>query len=166
MNAVKAGQLFFNPLIAWNQLAWRTAETALAASRVVGYRSGRMAISGLMPDVRDQKEFTLLFGEKGQAAQESSGAAFFRVMDFYRQFTLLAMKQMQSGTAALASLAASRSAPEYAIRQSKLMHETIDNAAVAAATLSTSTAKIAGSALKPVRRRVIGNSKRLAKKRR
>jgi hypothetical protein len=81
-----------------------------------------------------------------------------------QQFAALAFKQMLSASAALMSIAASRTAAESVGRQSKLARDTMTSSVVAVSKLSDSTAQLARRALKPVHTRVSGNVRRLGRK--
>jgi hypothetical protein len=156
--------LFLNPFLMWSRLAWKTGEMAIASAQVIGLRTKRIALAGSLPDPRDQREFALMGQEKGAAAMESAQAVGARILMLNQQFAALAFKQIQSVSASLMSIAASRSAAESVERQSKLAHDTMAGSVVAASKLSGSTAQLARRALKPVHARVSANAKRLGKK--
>lgn len=163
MNSSRALNLFMNPFLMWSRLAWKTGEMAIASAQVIGHRSSRLALAGSVPSVRDQREFALMGQEKGEAAMESAQAAGVRMLMLNQQFAALAFKQMLSASAALMSIAASRTAAESVARQSKLVRDTMAGSVVAASKLSGSTAQLARRALKPVHTRVSGNVRRLGR---
>ena len=161
MNSSRALNSFMNPFLMWTRLAWKTGEMAIASAQVIAHRTGRLALAGSVPSARDQREFALTGQEKGEAALESAQAVGVRMLMLNQQFAALAFKQMLSASAALMSIAASRTAAESVDRQSKLVRDTMTRSAVAASKLSGSTAQFARRALKPVHTRVSGNVRRL-----
>ena len=148
----------------WSQLAWKVGEMAIASAQIIDHRTSRFALAGPVPSARDQREFALMGHEKGEAALESAQAVGVRMLMLNQQFATLAFKQMMSASAALLSLAASRTAAESVERQSKLVRDTRTGLVVAASKLSGSTARLAQRALKPVHSRVSGNVRRLGRK--
>jgi hypothetical protein len=164
VNSSPALNLFMQPFLMWTRLAWKTGEMAIASAQVIGHRTSRLARTGSVPSARDQREFVLMGQEKGVAVLESAQAASMPMLMLNQQFAVLAFKQMLSASAALMSIATSRTAGESVGRQSKLVRDTMTHSVVAAAKLSSSTAKVARSALKPVHSRVSGNVRRLGKR--
>ena len=136
----------------------------MAATQVIGHRTNRLASAGSIPSTRDQREFTLMVQEKGQAASEAAQAVGARLLMLNQQIAALAFKQMLSASASLVSIATSRSAAESVERQSKLVRDTMANTVIAGSKLSGSTANVAQRALKPVHTRVLGNARRLTKR--
>ena len=161
MNSSQTLNLFINPFLTWSRLAWKTGEMAIASAQVIGHRTSRLALAGALPSARDQREFTLMGQEKGAAAMESAQAVGARMLMLNQQFAALAFKQMLSASAALMSIAASRTAAESVGRQSKLVRDTMTSSVVTVSKLSDSTAHLARRALKPVHTRVSGNVRRL-----
>ena len=153
-----------NPFLLWSRLAWKTAEMATGAAQVIGHRTHRMAVAGPLPSTRDQREFTLMGREKGEAAMESARAMGTSMLALNQQFAALAFKQMLSASAALMSIASSRSVAQSAGRQSRLVRDMTAGSVAAAARLSGSTARVARRGLKPVHKRVSGNVRRLGKR--
>ena len=164
MNSSRNLNLFMNPFLMWSRLAWKVGEMAIASAKVIGHRTSRFALAGPVPTARDQREFALMGHEKGEAALESAQAVGVRMLMLNQQFAALAFKQMLSASAALLSLAGSRTAAESVERQSNLVRDTMTGSVVAASKLSGSTARLAQRALKPVRSRVSGNVRRLGRK--
>ena len=153
-----------NPFLMWSRLAWKTGEMAIASTQVIGPRTSRLALAGSVPSVRDQREFALMGQEKSEAALESAQAVGVRMLMLNQQFAALAFKQMLSASAALMSIAASRTPAESVERQSKLVRDTMASSVIAASKLSGSTAQLARRALKPLHTRVSGNVRRLGKR--
>jgi hypothetical protein len=164
VNSSRSVNLFVNPFYTWSRLAWKAGEMAMAATQVIGHRARRFALTGPIPSAYIQREFTLMGQEKGEAALESARAVGARMLMLNQQFAAFAFKQMLSATAALMSIAASRTTAESLNRQSKLVRDTVLQSTVAASKLSGSTALLAGRALKPVHTRVKGNARRLGRK--
>ncbi len=164
MNTSQVPNLIMNPFLMWSRLAWKTGEMAIAATQVIGRRTTRFALAGPLPSAPDQREFALMGREKGEAALESARAVGVRMLALNQQFVALAFKQMLSASAALMSIAASRTAAESVERQSKLARETLATTVAVASKLSASTAQLAQRALKPVHTRVSANARRLGKK--
>ncbi len=97
---------------------------------------------------------------------ESAQAFGARALTLNQQFATLAFKQLMTASVALMSIASSRSAAESVERQGKLVRDAITGSVAAASKLSGSTARVAADALKPVRKRVSANAKRLRKRKR
>ncbi len=153
-----------NPFLTWTLLASKIGEMTLASAQVIGQRSNRMAMSGMPPNARDQREFSLMSQEKVMAAAESAQALTLSMMMLSRQIHALALKQILTGAWASLSLASSRTPAQSAARQAKLVRDTMANSAVAASQLSTSAARLVKKGLKPIHSRATGNAKRLAKR--
>ena len=137
---------------------------AIASTQVIGHRTRRLALAGPLPSARDQAEFALMGREKGAAALESAQAVGVPVLMLTGQFATLAVKQMMAASAALMSIAASRSPAESVDRQAKLVRDTVTGSVVATSRLAASAATLSRSALKPVHKRVSSNVKRLGKR--
>ena len=164
MNSNQSLNLFMNPFLMWSRLAWKTGEMAMASAQVIGTRTSRLALAGSMPSARDQREFALMGQEKGETALKSAQAMGVPMLMLSQQVAALAFKQMLLASAALMSIATSRTAAESVDRQSKLVRDTMSGSLVAASKLSGSTARLARRALKPVHTRVSGNARRLTKR--
>lgn len=164
MNAGQALNSFMNPLAMWSRLAWKAGEVAIASAQVIGHRTHRLANTGPAPSARDQREFSLMSQEKGQAALEMAQAMAMPMLVLSQQFATMILKQMLTASAAMISIGASRSAAESAERHSKLVRDTLNDTVAAASKLSGSTAQLARRALKPVHKRVRGNARRLGKR--
>jgi hypothetical protein len=163
VNSNRALNLFTNPFLMWSRLGWKIGEMAIASAQVIGHRTSRLALAGDVPSARDQREFGLMGQEKGEAAMESAHAVGVRMLMLNQQFAALAFKQMLSASAALMSIAASRTAAESVDRQSKLVRDTMADSAVTASKLSGCTAQLARRALKPAHTRVKANVRRLGR---
>jgi len=154
-----------NPFVLWSRVAWKTGAMAIAAAQVIGYRTGGLAHGGAVASPHNRREFALMGQEKGQAALASTQAAGARLLMLNQQAAAMAFEHMLSMSAALLSIAASRTPAEAAERQSKLVRGAMASSALAVSKLSGSTARVARAALTPVHARVSGNVRRLARKR-
>ena len=164
MNSTQVVTLFMNPWMAWSRFAWKTGEMAIAATQVIGQRASRLAFASAVPGTREGRELALMGGEKAEAVLESAQTVWARMLTMNQQLAALAMRQMFSTSAALASLAASRTPTESVTRQSRLVRDAMTNSAVAAATLSGSAARLARTAARPVHARISANARRLGRR--
>jgi hypothetical protein len=164
LKSAQALNLFMNPYLMWTRHAWKTGEMAMAAAQVITHRTDRMARSGVLPNVRDQREFALMGREKGVAAMESARAMGLPLLQLNQQLASMALHQMMAGWAALASIAVSRNAAQSLARQTRFVNAVMRDSAVGASKLSGSVAHVAKHALIPVHKRVSGNVKRLGKR--
>jgi len=164
LNPTSSMQLFMGPFQVWSRLAWKAGEMAVSSAQVIGQRSTRLMLSGPVPNARDQREFSLMGSEKGEAMLESAQAFGVRALTLNQQLVTLAFKQFMTASVTLMSIAASRSAAESVERQGKLVRDTMAGSVAAASKLSGSTARIAGSAMRPVQKRVSANARRLRKR--
>jgi hypothetical protein len=156
--------LVVDPFRIWSALAWKTGEMMLASAQVIGHRSNRMLSAGSSPGAGDRRELALMGQEKMAAAAESAQAMALSWMRLNEQFGAIAFQQMLTGTAAIMSLAASRTRGQSAARQAKLVRDTMTHSAVAASQLSKSVAHLAHRGLKPIHSRATGNARRLGKR--
>ena len=135
---------------------------SLASAQVIAYRATRMAAAGPLPGARDRKEFTRMGREKFEAATESGAAIAAHVAAMNMKFGARAFGHMMTGTAALMSLAASRSAGQFITRHAKLA-EALARSAQAATELSDSAVRLARRGLEPIHTRATANARRLRK---
>lgn len=156
--------LSFNPLKIWSDFAWNTGEMMLASVHVIGHRSNRMLSADTPPNAADQREFALMGQEKVTAAAESAQAMSFAWLRFNQQVAAIAFRQMFAGTAAIRSLAASRTPGQSLARQTRLVRDTMTHSAAATSQLSKSAARVAQRGLKPIHSRATANAKRLGKR--
>lgn len=154
---------FFNPFAAWTDLAWKIGEMSVASARVIAHRTTRMAAAGPLPNARDRQEFTRMGQEKIDAASESVHAIVAHMTAANCRIGPRALGQMMAATAALMSLAASRNAGQFVVRQVKLA-QTMSRSAMTASTLSGSAAGLAARGLRPIHSRATANARRLGKR--
>ena len=152
------------PFLAWNRLAWKAGEMAMSSAQVITHRAARMAFAGAVPSARDQSEFALMGREKSQAAMESALAMGNPLLLLNQQLAALAFKQVLAAWSTMTSIASSRTSCQSVERQAKFVRDTIGDSVVAVSKISSSSARVARSALKPVHRRVKGNLVRLNRK--
>ena len=163
MEKNKPLSLCANPFSVWTDLAMNTCEMMVASAEVIGHRAGRMAVSGPIPNVRDQREFTLMGQEKIDAAAESARAMAEFVMMMNCQLGAQAFSQMLTGSTAMISLAASSNIGESIERQGELVR-TMTESAITAAQLPNSAGLLAQSAVEPIYSRTKANARRLGKR--
>ncbi len=164
MKSITAINLFQQPFMMWSHLAWKAGELALSSSQVIGQRAGRFLNPAVGKEARDHGELVLMGREKVEAMLESAQAAGVRALVMNGQLLSLAFSQAMSTSAAFMSLAASRSPQQLAGRQLELARDITTGSVVAASKLSGATARIARSALVPVKKRVKKNVRRLARR--
>jgi hypothetical protein len=97
-----------HPFLTWSELAFKTGEMMLASAQVIGHRANRIALAGPTPNARDQREFSLMIGEKISTAAESAQAMALSVIRLNQQLSVLAFKQFLTGAATTISIASSR----------------------------------------------------------
>jgi len=152
--------LYLDPFLVWNNLAWESGQMAIDSTRVICQRLGSLVLDqNLKNTSSDSKKFTSMGHEKIEASLESAQAIGLNLMMFNQQFVSIAMKQMLTAHSAIMAIAQSRSPADAVNLQSKLVSETMTNSAVATSKLSGSGAKLARSAIKPVLKRVKRNTK-------
>ena len=155
--------MFGNPFLVWSDLAWKFGEMSLASAQVVAHRTTRMAAAGPLPNARDRDEFTRMGLEKIDAATESAHAMAAHWTSMNLKLGASAFRYMVTGSAAVASLAASRDFSQFYARQAKLV-ETVSRATATAHEWSDATARLAGRGLKPIHVRATANAKRLGRR--
>ena len=154
---------FTNPFLVWSRLAWKTSEMMLASAQVIQHRTGRIAAAGAAPSARDRREFALMGQEKIEASVESASAMAAHMMTMNPLLGALAVKHMMTATAAVLSLATSRTAGQAMARRAKLVR-TITQSAATTAQLSGAAGRIAQHGLKPIHTRATANARRLGKR--
>jgi len=155
--------LLGNPFQAWTDLAWKIGEMSMASAQVIAHRTTRMAISGPLPSTRDRQEFSRMGQEKVEAATQSAQAIAAQMAALSGTIGTRAFSHWMSGSAALMSLAASRSVGQFVTRQAKLA-QAMSRSANTAFELADSTARLAGHGLKPIHARATANARRLGKR--
>jgi hypothetical protein len=154
---------FNNPFLVWSRLAWETGEMLLASAQVIHHRTGRMAAAGATPCARDRREFALMGQEKIEAGVESASAIAAQLMAMNPLLGARAFRHMMRGTAAVMSLAASRTVGQAVTRHAKLVR-TMTQSAATAAQFSGAAARLTQRGLKPIHSRATANAKRLGRR--
>lgn len=157
------GRTFLAPWLLWNDLAVRTAEVMLASAQVIAHRTSRMALAGAAPNARDRRELALMGQEKIEAGAQSARAMAAHMMTRRQPAGAQAFKDMQRGTAAFLSLAASRTPAQVIARQAALARA-LGQSAVSMASASKSVTKLAQRGLKPIHAKATANAKRLRRR--
>jgi hypothetical protein len=150
-----------SPLWLWSDLAWRSGEMLIASMQVIQHRTQRMAAAGVSPSARDRREFGRMGREKIDAAAEAALAVATQWAGSSATANARAATQMITGMTALMSVLSSRTPGQYLQRQGKLLRAMTDSA-MTASQLSTSGARLAQRALKPLHARATANAKRLS----
>jgi hypothetical protein len=163
MNRNHLGYSCFAPIMLWNDLAMKTAEMILASAQVVGHRTGRMALAGLAPNARDQREFALMGQEKIEASAQSAQAIATHMLSMNQQLGTQAFNNMLRSTAAYLLLASSRTPGQLIARQVALARA-LGQFVVSIAEVSKSATKLAHRGLKPIHAKATANAKRLGKR--
>lgn len=152
-----------NPFLAWIDLAWKIGEMSMASAQVIAHRTARMAAAGPTPNARDRREFARMGQEKFDAAAESAHAIAAQLAQMNVKLGERALRNMVTGTAALLSLASSRSVGQSILRQARLARS-LSGSAGTATDLSAATIRLARRGLKPVHARATANARRLGKR--
>lgn len=154
---------FLNPWLSWFALTRKTAEMMVASAQVIHHRTGRMTAAGHNPSARDRREFALMRQEKIDATMESAQAMSSQVMATNARLGLRYFQLMSTSTAALMSLASSRTVSQSMARHAKLVR-TVSAAAPLSAAIAAAGVKIAHRGLKPMHSRANANAKRLGRR--
>lgn len=153
----------WNSLHAWSDLAWKTAELAVASASVIGHRTDQMARAGPIPNARDRGEFARMAYEKIEAHRESAAALRRRSTGAYINHSARTFGLVLESTAALMSLCGSQNSGQFLARQARLTR-TLTQVAAAAVGLSDATAELATLGLAPIHSRAVANAKRLGRR--
>jgi hypothetical protein len=152
---------FFNPLVLWVDVAFKTHEMLLSSGSVIQLRTERIARAGLSPNAEDLAEMQLMAHEKLAAASES-GAAMTNQLHS-TQFALVnrAVKHWLGGAIALFSLSTSTTPTEFEVHGRALAGAATRSVATMTQ-LSSAGARIAQRGLKPIHAKATSNARRLA----
>jgi len=163
MNRSYRGYSYFLPLMLWSDLATKTLEMMVASASVIGHRTGRMATAGPAPNARDRREFALMGQEKIEAGAQSAQAMATQMMAMSQPWGALAVRHMLRNSAALMSLAGSRTPGQLMARQAALARA-LGQSASSMAHASGTAAKLAQRGLKPIHAKATANARRLGKR--
>ena len=152
---------FFNPLLLWADVAFKTQEMLLSSGSVIHLRTTRMAQAGLSPTVADLAEMQLMGHEKLIAAS-ASGAAIANQLHS-TQFALVnrAVRHWLGGAVALFSLGTSIT-PAQVETHGRALASAAARSAATLTQLSSAGARIAQRGLKPIYAKASANAQRLA----
>jgi hypothetical protein len=163
MNTTQAMNLYINPLLAWNKLAYETCEMMVTSAQVILQRTNPAAFDKPYTSNGGRDDTLLIGQEKIDAMLESAQAIGAQVIIMGHQFASITCRQLLSASSDLMATGSSKTATESLNRHSKLIRKTINNSVITGSRLSASSEKIARSALKPLKKRVNKNAKRLVK---
>ncbi len=163
MNRNYPGYSYFFPLMLWSDFATKTLEMMLTSAQVIGHRTGRMALAGRAPNARDRREFALMGQEKIEAGAQSAQAMAAQMMTIGQPWGALAARHMLRNSAALMSLASSRT-PSQLIAPQVALARALGQSASSMAHVSGSAAKLAHRGLKPIHAKATANANRLGKR--
>jgi len=154
---------YWNPILAWSDVAWKMAEMSVASASVIGHRTHRLAKTGPVPDARDRREFAQMGSEKIAASLESAVALARHGVGSHVNHSARTLALMLESATALMSLYGSQNGGQWFARQAKLT-TTLMQLNGAAVDLSGSTARLAARGLGPIHSRAVANAKRLGKR--
>jgi len=158
-----AGYWYLSPFMLWSDLATKTLETMLASAQVIGHRTGRMALAGPAPNVRDRREFALMGQEKIEAGAQSAQAMVAHMMTMNQRRGALAFRHLLQNSAAFMSLASSRTPSQLIARQTALARALAQSASSMADVAKNAT-KLAHRGLRPIHAKATANARRLGKR--
>jgi hypothetical protein len=124
------------------RLAAQAFEVSLAVPQVVANRLSRMAAAGLAPNARDREEFLLMGAEKVAAFYQSWANMWWQAVRM--QFEVA----QSFGASALGAWAGNRALSPWTTKTS-----------------AASTTRLLSAGLAPVHRKVVGNARRLSRRR-
>jgi hypothetical protein len=155
--------MFANPFQAWTNLVLTSTQMLMTSAQVIGQRTSRMMLAGATPDVRDQRELTMMSEEKTAAAVESVQAMAQGMFTLSQQLAVMTGKQMLASMPLMMSLATSITPQQSAARQTNLARAGLANAAQTQSRIAESIPRIAAKSLKPIHAKATANRKRLSK---
>jgi hypothetical protein len=157
---------FFSPLaawVAWSDFAWKTAETLLTSSQVIGHRVGRMTAPGAAWNASDRREFALMSQEKLEAASESALSIAAQITRANFELGLKAWQNWAAVAAAATSAATSRTTGDSILRYTRLTRAMLPLSGRTSQVIAAS-GRVARDALSPFHGRATANARRLRKK--
>jgi hypothetical protein len=154
---------YWNPVLVWNDLAWKITEMSVASAFVIHHRTNLMAIAGRSPNGRDRKEFDLMRSEKVSAGVQAVAALGRHGAASYVDHSARTFANMVEATTALMTLGASQNLNQFLARQPRLARA-LSRLTESALGLSDWAARTAAAGLAPVHSRAAANAKRLARR--
>lgn len=145
----------------WTDVALKTGEMLMSSGSVIQIRTQRMAAAGLMPTAHDIAEMQLMGQEKVDAANESNAAMAHELGT--RQIALMghAVQHWIGSISAFFALAVATTPAEAIERHGEFVSAATRSAAVVSQ-ISSASARVAQSALKPIHAKATSNARRLA----
>ncbi len=140
----------------------KTSEMMVASAQVIQHRTGRTAVAGSAPSLRDRREFTLMGQEKMEAIAESTQAMALQMIAINPLLGLRALDLIVKGSTAMLSLATSTTVGQSLSRQTNLTR-VLAESAKANSEAGHSAVRMAHQGLKPIHSRATSNAKRLSK---
>ena len=144
---------YFAPLMLWTDLGAKTLQMMMASTQVIAHRTRRIALAGATPNARDRREFARMGAEKIEAGAKSAQAIAAHMLTISQPWNAVAMRHALRNSAALMSLASSRTPGEFIARQ----------AALARSLGQSRSARSAHRALQPIHANAVANAKRLGR---
>ncbi|BCG05533.1 hypothetical protein PPGU19_101010 (plasmid) [Paraburkholderia sp. PGU19] len=133
----------------------------LASMQVVTLRTTRFALAGPLPDEPARREFGLMSREKGQAVSESIQALGSGIVNLAVGIARDGSEHLWATSAAAATMASSRSFPQWLEHQAELVRLAADYPAYPLKMVNSS-ACLMQQVLAPIHGRAIANAKRLS----
>jgi hypothetical protein len=152
---------FFNPLMLWIDVAFKTNDMLLSSGSVIQARTQRMVQAGLSPSAADLAEMQLMGHEKLEAASESGAAIVNQLHTTQFALTNRAVQQWLGGAVALFSMATSVT-PAQILTHAKALASAATRSAATVSQLSSAGARIVQRGLKPIHAKATSNARRLA----
>ena len=152
---------FFNPLLLWADVAFKTGEMFMSAGSVIQIRTTRMAQAGLAPNAADIEEMQLMGHEKLEAVTESGAAIANQMHTTHFALMNRAVQHWFGGANALFGIVTSMS-PAQALSHGHRFMRSATRGAATVSQLSSAGARIAQRGLRPIHARATSNARRLA----
>ena len=141
---------YWNPVLAWTDLAWKMTEMSVASASVIRHRTQRMATAGRVPAGRERKEYDRMRSEKVAAGMQAAVALGRHGAASYVDHSARTFAHMAEATAALMALGASQNANQFLARQPRLTRA-LSRLTESALHLSDSAARMAAAGVRVVR---------------
>ena len=152
---------YVTPFVLWQAIGARTVELMLASSQVIAHRTQRMALAGPTPSLRDQKEFALMAQEKIDVGARSMTAMTTHLLSVGQLLGVQLVAQALKTSAAMLSLANSRTLRQSLARQAALARTMQSRSAQ---TLSADVGRLVDKGMKPFHAAAVSNARRLTRR--
>lgn len=147
------------PFTALLALITTTSEMLLASSQVIGHRTERMFKPG-PTTADDQREFELMKIEKIDAAVDSSNSMISLCISMWNELAAQILSGQQNVTAALASVASSRTPSEAMERQMNLSKK-VTELSMSPSRFANDAIQLMGRGIAPFHSTALANAERL-----